>query len=328
MNKFLGHGQEGQSVVLIALLMVGLVALVGLAIDGGEVYLSRRDAQNASDAAAFAGAQALRGNSPTDASVRSAINRYTQANHVANPSTDVIAYYLRDDNSQSACQIGSCGSLSGYTGVVVTSTIRFQSFFIGIVNGGAPVTIPARARVQSGPPTGSANLMPMTLSVPTGCDPQTTQCFNYGQTYQLFGDPQSPGAFQWVAYNGANDPNTIAQYLYGTLIPPEVHIGDWIPNGPGVQPNSAINAALNWWLAKPESQRHWTIPIYGNKRGSGNNVQYQVIAFGEFVFTGYDFNGNPKYVQGYFVKYTTPRPGTPGTCNTSGIKICAMWRTE
>ncbi|MGQ9714395.1 MAG: pilus assembly protein TadG-related protein [Anaerolineae bacterium] len=51
--------QEGQVVVIAALVLVGLLALLGLVLDGGLLYLTRRQAQNAADAAAWAGAYSL-----------------------------------------------------------------------------------------------------------------------------------------------------------------------------------------------------------------------------------------------------------------------------
>src|ERR1700680_900837 len=46
--------QEGQAIVLIALLMLVLVGMLGLAIDAGRAYVDRRDQQSAVDAAALA----------------------------------------------------------------------------------------------------------------------------------------------------------------------------------------------------------------------------------------------------------------------------------
>lgn len=45
--------------VLVAILMVGLVAVVGLVTDGGMVFTQRRDLQNVADAAAAAGASQI-----------------------------------------------------------------------------------------------------------------------------------------------------------------------------------------------------------------------------------------------------------------------------
>ncbi len=54
------HSDEGgQAIVLVAILMVGLVAVVGLVTDGGLVFSQRRDLQNVADAAALAGAMQI-----------------------------------------------------------------------------------------------------------------------------------------------------------------------------------------------------------------------------------------------------------------------------
>jgi hypothetical protein len=50
--------QKGQAMILIVLAIVALVAITALAIDGGNVFLDRRKAQNAADAAATAAALA------------------------------------------------------------------------------------------------------------------------------------------------------------------------------------------------------------------------------------------------------------------------------
>jgi len=55
MKKLLHKPSErGQALVIIALAIIGLVAMTGLAIDGGNAYSDRRHAQNAADAAALA----------------------------------------------------------------------------------------------------------------------------------------------------------------------------------------------------------------------------------------------------------------------------------
>ncbi|MEO1288615.1 MAG: Tad domain-containing protein, partial [Chloroflexota bacterium] len=51
--------EGGQAIVLIALLMVILIASVGLAIDGGGMFLLYRDIQNATDSAGLSAAYAL-----------------------------------------------------------------------------------------------------------------------------------------------------------------------------------------------------------------------------------------------------------------------------
>jgi len=52
-------GQQGQILIIVALALVGILAVLGLVVDGGLLYVSRRQAQNAADSAALAGAKGL-----------------------------------------------------------------------------------------------------------------------------------------------------------------------------------------------------------------------------------------------------------------------------
>ncbi len=51
--------EEGQALVMVAVMMVGLVSVVGLVSDGGLVFAQRRDLQNVADAAAAAAAMQI-----------------------------------------------------------------------------------------------------------------------------------------------------------------------------------------------------------------------------------------------------------------------------
>jgi hypothetical protein len=51
--------ESGQAVVLMAMMLVGLVALAGLAVDAGRLYAEKRRAQNAADNAALAASRAM-----------------------------------------------------------------------------------------------------------------------------------------------------------------------------------------------------------------------------------------------------------------------------
>lgn len=55
----LHHDEDGQAMVLVAIFLLGLVAVAGLVTDGGMVLVQRRDLQNVADAAAAAGAMQL-----------------------------------------------------------------------------------------------------------------------------------------------------------------------------------------------------------------------------------------------------------------------------
>src|SRR5207253_7757581 len=51
--------QSGQAVVLVAVAVLVLAAILALALDGGAIYLDKRQLQNAADSAALAGAELL-----------------------------------------------------------------------------------------------------------------------------------------------------------------------------------------------------------------------------------------------------------------------------
>src|SRR3984893_18572276 len=51
--------QSGQAVVLVAVAVLVLTAILALALDGGGIYLDKRQLQNAADSAALAGAELL-----------------------------------------------------------------------------------------------------------------------------------------------------------------------------------------------------------------------------------------------------------------------------
>lgn len=55
-GRGLRDDERGQAIVLLAIVMAGLLMMVGLAIDAGKLYVARRTMQEAADAAAYGGA--------------------------------------------------------------------------------------------------------------------------------------------------------------------------------------------------------------------------------------------------------------------------------
>jgi Flp pilus assembly protein TadG len=320
--------QTGQSAVLIALMLVGFVAFLGLVIDGGRAYGVRRQSQNASDSAAFAGTRVLayHNSNTTCPGIWNAITNYAARNGVTD-SNDVTANFLNASGGQTGTTINStCLVPTDATGVLVTTTIRFQPFLIGVVVGNGSLAASTRAAVQSGPPTAESNLMPMTIFM-TG----TIGTWDAGTT-RMFGVNTGPGSFSWVSYDcnptlpdlsGYLDPNPATR----TLVP-VVHIGDWICPGTGQEVGSPIRNELDIWLAMAASQRTWTIPIYDQVMGSGNTLRYRVAGFAELIFTAYSLNGpqGSRYLEGTFVRYVdSPSISYSGPCNTiQNTSFCSL----
>src|SRR5215211_4930250 len=52
----INRSEPGQALIVIALVIVGIVGMIGLVVDGGNAFQDRRRAQNAADSAALASA--------------------------------------------------------------------------------------------------------------------------------------------------------------------------------------------------------------------------------------------------------------------------------
>src|SRR6478672_5690457 len=107
---FAYKARQGQAAILIALAILALLAVVGLAIDGGAAYAQRRAAQNSADAAALSATRVMLdrymdmvaqnpdgdidGSYQDDQDIRQTITDYA-TRHGVDPSA-LQAYYVTD----------------------------------------------------------------------------------------------------------------------------------------------------------------------------------------------------------------------------------------
>lgn len=105
---------KGQGLVIFALALAGLIAMAALIIDGGGMYVNRRQAQTAADAAAMAGAYELCFNQGNLSSVTNVVNNYAMTQ---NNATTVDSVSI-DANAKT---------------VSVGTTVSSQSFFAVIL---------------------------------------------------------------------------------------------------------------------------------------------------------------------------------------------------
>ena len=146
---------RGQALAFLALFLVVLLALLGLGVDGGNLYLHRRGAQVAADASALAGARVMGTPTSTGAAIRAEIEKYASANQVDNPAQNVSAYYTDD----SGARLGTITSSSGTppasaTGVEVVMTQQANTFFLPIL-GINSLRVSALAGARAKPAAGS-----------------------------------------------------------------------------------------------------------------------------------------------------------------------------
>lgn len=149
--------ERGQTAVLVALLMVGLLVGTGLAIDGGTAFLERRRMQNAADAAAMGGARDLvmsriDEEGVDDAAIRETVDHYAEVNGVEDPQNKVVAHYV-DENSGVLAPVGDGSIPPAATGISATVRIERAARFMQVIG---LDTVPAQAfsLAQTGAPDG------------------------------------------------------------------------------------------------------------------------------------------------------------------------------
>ncbi len=138
MSTHTRHNEKGQILILLSLGIVALLGFTALAIDGGAVFFDRRSAQNAADAAALAGVQALAKDpyplqltDKTDAryvalssAVHTAAQNRAHDNAYGNQDgkTVVVTYPLTDFTG--IHQVDGDNDLQHYVKVTITSTVK------------------------------------------------------------------------------------------------------------------------------------------------------------------------------------------------------------
>jgi hypothetical protein len=131
------RAQRGQALVIVVVALVGLLAAVGLAIDGGMAFLERRRMQNAADAAALAGtrvlAKAICGNAGADdGAIHQAVVDYAASNGVQDAVNNLAADYV-DFNETTLSHVGDGSIPTGATGISVTVKIERSTFFVTLI---------------------------------------------------------------------------------------------------------------------------------------------------------------------------------------------------
>jgi Flp pilus assembly protein TadG len=135
--------------VLFGLAITGLVALVGLVLDGGNIYLQHRTAQAAADAAALAGASALRSADPATTTVNtiaSAVTNYAAANAFGPAPSVACATFIGTDGNAvgglirptsgfvtPGCPAVATSIPPSAAGVHVEVRIAFRPYLIGML---------------------------------------------------------------------------------------------------------------------------------------------------------------------------------------------------
>lgn len=268
-RKRVQHGEEGSSLIYVALSLMVLLGFAGLAVDGSYAYSQHNRMQVAADASALAGAR-LVALERTHAEIGSQIDSVARRN-----GADWVEWEYINDK----------------TGVHVDVSRTYETWFAHLF-GWEDLTTGADAEAEAFGVAGLSNLLPLT----TMC---TDSGFEVGMVYTLWvNDMDAPGSFGWVDWNGGSSSNgELANNINDVRNSGEWNIGDQVPAGPGVENSSAVRSALSGWMGKSA-----TVPLYSQVHGSGNNATYEICGFAEFIITGYKFKGGDKWLQGIFTR--------------------------
>ncbi|HID89121.1 MAG TPA: hypothetical protein EYP52_05340 [Anaerolineae bacterium] len=275
--------ESGQAVVIVAFAMVALLLAVGLALDGGYLHASRRQAQNAADAAALAGTRLLAdallqcrpGSEADDAAVQQAVLDLASQNRVANDGQQgrVRAWYV-DAEGNRLGEVGAGTIPHGATGVEVSLVITRPTTFMR-VGGVNHFRVPSKATAMTGrivQMAGGVLPIAVPLQVIESLEPDET--FVVIETNQhhggmfcrqddglCIGDPASANAHQgWLNLNYIYNTEHLSQSdpLYRTF-------KQSVPNrGCSPNPETSVDDGLKGWAS---GQCPYPFPIFAGNIG-------------------------------------------------------------
>ena len=130
-QRFARHTPRGQVLIIVTLALVAIIGVAGLAIDGGNAFLDRRNAQNAADSAALAGA-IIRVNTPGGDWVGTILSSAAENGYDNNGATNTVEVF-------SPPREGPYSNNIEYVEVVITSRVR--TYFARIVGRNENVNI-------------------------------------------------------------------------------------------------------------------------------------------------------------------------------------------
>ncbi|WP_028308675.1 TadE/TadG family type IV pilus assembly protein [Desulfitibacter alkalitolerans] len=278
--------ERGSVVVLTALLMVVICGLAGLAMDGGLLYITKAKLQNAVDAAALAGSQALyEGNSPA----KNIAEEYIEKNGF---NKETINVYVSETNR----------SLQVEGEVQVNYTfMRIMGFDQG--------TVKASATAISGPIT----------SIDSGLRPLAIYDTNlvYGKEYKLKEGAHggTTGNYGYIRLGAAGTPQVGENLKYG--YDGTIKVGDKVQTQPGNISSDHIRNALEYLFSscthgctyknyQEGCSRIIIVPVFEGTPPNG--AKYVTVrGFAVFILDPVVFT--PPYgqceISGYFIQYTT-----------------------
>lgn len=312
MPRFPGarRAEEGQILALFAGAAVVLILITGLVIDGGNVFLQRRDTQNSADLGAMAGAKrladyyvlpAVTAGAPTPGKAFTGPNNvYTMIGTRMGQNdcpTGVgsncswTARYVGPRSGSGFVDLGPVSALDtappgGALGVTVKVTKVPRTYLLGVI-GQSTWTVNTVATAATGKLSGA----PADQLLPIGLTEMPTV---EGALYALTSGSNGPGNFGWVSWDGSNSAGSLAADLC-TRNNPAFALPHQFPGDPGKTNADDVRTCLQKWV---DNQQTVLIPVVlksddpaatpGCSTGDqGDGFHYCIVALAAFVITGY-----------------------------------------
>jgi len=280
--------QSGQALVLVALLMIGLVAVLGLVLDGGNMYLHRRRMQNAADAGAIAGARVfcLGG---TESEVWSVVHEYTVQRNQAQSFDLTLGGSAEDEASV---------EVVAHTDVPMTFTR-----VVGINQ----ASVSAEAESMCGPAGAVGGLAPISIREHSYVIGEEYTIWDTEEEMDPAGGNLSGSNRGWLSLacvypddctNGAQE---LKSWMH-TGYPGIIEADDW------VRPASGEMAAV---IQQAFPGQRLLMPVFRVLRdypNAGDKPFYHIVAFAAFDVSYVFATGSPKGIRGTFVRAVAAGP--------------------
>ena len=220
MNENRVSNERGQSLILVAIVMVALVIFVAITVDVSSAYYARRTAQNAADGAALAGVSVMatginKNNPKLDDDVKEYMNAFAEDNGIEDTEGDlgdednanVEGYYVDMSGNRlpgepmAGMQDPSDDVPVGAFGIEAITYITAPTYFGGILGfDGYPLQARAVSLLRQACSAGCVR--PITTDFSLMEDAEVGQCFNIWRESQTGNDTEeiSPGLYGWVSW--------------------------------------------------------------------------------------------------------------------------------
>lgn len=345
-----GHERSGgQVLVILALGIISMLAMVGLVIDGGNAFAQQRMTQNATDAAATAGAVAIARNLVTGTGTDAGVLAAVQTALGANETTLASAHYTNVSGAPIGVTVGAAPSAAipaGAAGVAVSGRRTFGTFFARAI--GLPTfTATTDATAVAGsltavcPADAGCGIWPVTFPVTTvTCDQNGDPVLGidaWPTTGEILEVPlcrNGPGNVGWLDWY---PPGGGASELAETILHPnnpELVIPDWyFVTSTGNVNSSQVEDALRTY-----QDDLVTVPLFsatcrtdpgddlndlplpcGTTAGTGQNQYYLLAAWAGFRLCGPLTAGCEAVPDGAYVT------GNPPECTTGNGATSCLW---